>query len=95
MREGGPGNQFAVLLNGAVSIERDGSRVNELERGSYFGEVALLPHVAGTDGHRIASVTTLSRVEVAVCSFQEFRALIGAQPGVRSELEARAEALLN
>lgn len=92
MHEGDVGREFAVLINGAVGIELGHERVTQLERGSCFGEVALLPEASGTD-HRIATVTTLTPTRIAVCSRMEFRDLLQDHPDISDDLVARAAAL--
>ena len=52
-REGARGQEFFILVDGSVRVERDGRRVNTLGPGDFLGEIALI------DGKpRIATVTT-------------------------------------
>jgi CRP-like cAMP-binding protein len=92
MHEGDLGREFAVLVNGAVGVESGSERVTQLQTGSCFGEVAMLPEISGTD-HRIATVTTLTPARIAVCSRQEFRDMLHDHPEIGDDLVARAAAL--
>ena len=61
IRQGDPGDRYFAIADGTVEVLRDGTRVNVLERGEGFGEIALLHDVqrtatvrAVTDGRLIA-----------------------------------------
>ncbi len=40
-REGRPGREFFVLVDGSVRVTRDGRKIAELSGGDWFGEIAL------------------------------------------------------
>lgn len=48
IRQGEPGEHFFILAGGTVEILVDGNRVNTIEEGSFFGEVALMEDVMRT-----------------------------------------------
>lgn len=48
IRQGDQGDRFYAVVDGAFGIDRDGERIRVAERGSCFGEVALLVDVART-----------------------------------------------
>src|SRR6266545_311576 len=41
-RQGDPGRELFILLDGTVKVERDGEQVNALGAGDFVGEGALL-----------------------------------------------------
>lgn len=88
--EGRLGRQFMLLLDGHVQVERRGQAVAELAGGDFVGEVALLPGITGSDGHRNASVVSLSKVTLGLCTGADLRYLMELSPAVRSEVESRA-----
>jgi CRP/FNR family cyclic AMP-dependent transcriptional regulator len=74
-REGTPGLEFFVLLEGAAAVRRKGRRVGTLGAGDFVGEVAL---VSGLP--RTATVTITAPSRVLVVSASEFRELLLAAP---------------
>lgn len=61
IRQGDAGDRYFAIADGTVEVLRDGTRLNTLERGEGFGEIALLHNVprmatvrAVTDGRMIA-----------------------------------------
>jgi hypothetical protein len=52
VKEGEPGNALYVVIDGAVTVTRDGERVAQLGAGEAFGELALL------DGQRRSATAT-------------------------------------
>jgi Cyclic nucleotide-binding domain len=55
-RQGKPGDEFFVILEGRGDVTRDGKKVRTLGPGDYFGEVALLGPPIGK-AMRTATVT--------------------------------------
>ena len=47
-RQGTSGDEFFLILDGTVRIERDGQLLRDLGPGDYFGELALLGHTGRT-----------------------------------------------
>jgi CRP/FNR family cyclic AMP-dependent transcriptional regulator len=75
IREGEPGREFFVLVDGSVQISRRGKPIDTAGPGDFFGEMALL-----ADQPRNATVTTTSAVDALVVTARSFRDLIGDNP---------------
>jgi CRP-like cAMP-binding protein len=66
--EGEPGREFFVLVSGRAVVRREGTFVNLLGPGAFFGELALL-----ADRPRSATVTTTEPSRLLVLSEHAFR----------------------
>jgi CRP/FNR family transcriptional regulator, cyclic AMP receptor protein len=87
MREGDPGHEFFLILDGEVRVERGGKELRTLGAGAFVGEIALLD-----GGPRSATVVAASPVRVLVLGRREFHTLVDDFPDVRtSVLEALAQ----
>jgi CRP/FNR family cyclic AMP-dependent transcriptional regulator len=76
-REGQPGNQFFVVLEGKAAVRRRGRRIATLGGGDFFGEMSLL------DGApRSATVSAETDGVVLVMQRREFGALLDRVPGL-------------
>ena len=85
--EGDRGREFYVLLNGEAEVTKQGSRINTMKKGDFFGEIALV-----TKMPRTATVTATSDVDVLVITERDFDALLKKTPEIgRSIAEALAE----
>lgn len=86
-RQGKPGREFFVLVDGAADVRKNGRKVNALKSGDFFGEIALL-----SDSPRTATVTATSPVHALVVTERNFRRLLGESPEIqRKVLAALAE----
>jgi CRP-like cAMP-binding protein len=91
IREGDPGRQFFVLLEGEAEVRRKGRKVNTLGPGDFFGEIALV-----TERPTTAAVTLTEPTSALVISRPAFRRMLLAQPGVQLQvLETLAERVLD
>ena len=73
-KQGKPGREFFLLLDGAARCLVDGNQVTTFGSGDFFGEMALLDR-----GPRHATVVAEGPIEVLVLYAGEFgRALFGA-----------------
>jgi CRP-like cAMP-binding protein len=89
IREGDRGREFFVLLEGTAGVTKDGKKLNSLEAGDFFGEIALVSRVP-----RTATVTTSSPVRALVVTDRAFRTLLDRSPELQIKvLEALAERL--
>ena len=77
-RQGEAGQEFFVIVDGRVGIDRDGTHLRDLEAGDYFGELALL-----SSNPRTASATALSDSRLVVLTRQQFLSLMSAQPAIQ------------
>jgi CRP/FNR family cyclic AMP-dependent transcriptional regulator len=76
-REGAPGSEFFVIIDGAVRIDVHGQTVKTLETGDFLGEIALID-----DGPRTATATTTVPSKLLVLGRREFRSLMDNYPSI-------------
>ena len=76
-REGRPGREFFVLIEGTARVSRNGRKLAELKGGDWFGEIALI-----TNRPRTATVTATSAVDVLVITDRRFRSVVETMPTI-------------
>ena len=76
-REGRPGREFFVLVDGTARVSKAGRKIAELRAGDWFGEIALI-----TNSPRTATVTATSPVDVLVITDRRFRTLVETMPSI-------------
>lgn len=76
-REGRPGREFFVLIEGSARVTRKDKKVADLTGGDWFGEIALI-----TDRPRTATVTATSAVDVLVITDRRFRSVVETMPSI-------------
>lgn len=90
--EGEHGLGFYIILAGTCRVERDGHVLDRLERGGFFGEIALLRR-----SPRSASVIAEGATTVLGILRSYFQPMLDRNPrlarAIRSEGERRAAAL--
>jgi len=87
IREGAPGREFFVLVEGTVHVERKGRKIDTLKPGDFFGEMALI-----SNAPRNATVTVASPARTLVVTDRDFRNLLKDTPQIALKvLEAFAE----
>jgi CRP/FNR family cyclic AMP-dependent transcriptional regulator len=87
--QGARGREFFVLLEGTADVKKDGSRINQLKGGDFFGEIALV-----SDTPRTATVTATSPVRALVITDRSFKRLMKDSPKIQAKvLSALAERL--
>jgi CRP-like cAMP-binding protein len=84
-RQGDPGRELFVLLEGTVKVERDGEQVNALGPGDFVGEGALLLRKP-----RNATVTTTSPVRALVITDNGFQRLLEEDPKIAAKVQETA-----
>ena len=88
-RQGSPGREFFVLLEGEADVAKDGRVINQLSAGDFFGEIALV-----SDSPRTATVTATTPVRALVITDRDFRHLLKDQPEIQSKVLAALAARL-
>jgi len=80
-REGDPGHEMYVVLQGSVKLFRGDLQLAVMSKGSYFGEMSLLH-----DSPRSAGAAALDDVRLAVITKNNFDLLIRENPGLVKRL---------
>ena len=83
-REGRPGREFFVLIEGTALVTKKGKKIAELGPGDWLGEIALI-----TDSPRTATVTATSPVDVLVITDRRFRSVVETMPSIALKVLAR------
>jgi CRP/FNR family transcriptional regulator, cyclic AMP receptor protein len=90
VREGEPGSELFIILEGEVDVRSRARKLATLPAGNYFGEIALV-----TGSPRTASVTTGTPVQALVINGRDFRKLLQDSPELQfkvlQELAKRLE----
>ena len=76
---------FFVVLEGTVSVEREGTEIGTIGAKDFFGEIALLE-----DDRRTATVTSASRVRAAVMDAADFFEMCAEIPVIGQRVSAAA-----
>ena len=85
--QGAAGQQFAIVLEGELSVRRDGKHLAALHTGDCFGEIALL---IGTRVPATATVEAVDATTVWVLSSSEFNELVEGAPTMANKLNHTA-----
>ena len=70
-REGAPGSEFFVIVNGSVRIEQGGKEIGTLGPGDFLGEISLID-----DRPRTATATSVGPTALLVLTRGGFRTLM-------------------
>jgi CRP-like cAMP-binding protein len=76
-REGKPGREFFVLIEGTVDVSREGTKIAELGAGDWLGEIALL-----TESPRTATATATTPARILVVTDRAFRQVVEKMPSI-------------
>ncbi|HEV8248594.1 MAG TPA: cyclic nucleotide-binding domain-containing protein [Gaiellaceae bacterium] len=74
-RQGAPGREFFVLVEGQADVRRNSRKVRTLTDGDFFGEIALV-----TDRPRTATVVATTPVRLLVVTDRAFRHMLEESP---------------
>jgi CRP-like cAMP-binding protein len=88
-KEGSPGREFFVLIEGEADVKKGSRRVNTLGPGDFFGEIALV-----TKRPRTATVITTAPVRALVITDRSFRSLLEHQPAIQGKVMSALAARL-
>ena len=77
MKEGAPGMEMFIVLQGSVEVTRNGQTISVIGPGEVVGELALLDH-----GPRTASVVTREPATLLVLDSRAFASLMVDAPAV-------------
>jgi CRP/FNR family transcriptional regulator, cyclic AMP receptor protein len=80
-RQGDPGREFFVIVEGRAKVSVRGKRTSTLGPGSAFGEMSLLDQ-----GPRTATVTALTDMQLLVLDSRSFYSLISEVPSVAAKI---------
>jgi len=80
-REGSRGREFFVIIEGEARVSRRKTRVATLEKGEFFGEIALL---AGAE--RTATVTASTPLRFFIVTDQAFASVIETDREIERKL---------
>jgi CRP/FNR family cyclic AMP-dependent transcriptional regulator len=83
MREGRPGVEFFVIVDGKARVTRRGRKLADLGAGDWFGEIALLSNVP-----RTATVVAGSPLRTLVLTRSGLSALIHDVPSIGTKVLA-------
>ena len=81
VREGAPGHEFFVIVDGTATVKKGNRKVARLGAGDFFGELALLDKAP-----RNATVVADTSMEVLVLGQREFSGLLDEVPGLAHKM---------
>ena len=99
VEEGSQGHEFFLILDGTAAVKRNNRKINTLQSGQYFGELALLDRAP-----RNASIVAETPMTLLVLGQREFSGVLDEIPGLAHKIlrtmagrlrEADAKAVYN
>lgn len=81
IREGAPGQEAFVVMEGEASVTRDGKEIATVGAGGFFGEMALVDNEP-----RVATVTSKTPMRLLVLNQREFNTLLDQVPDVTKQI---------
>jgi len=89
VRQGDPGDRFYVIEEGDVMVSKNGRQVATLERGDFFGEIALLREIP-----RTATVTARTDTSLYALEREDFLEAVTGHPQSAEAADAVTRARL-
>jgi len=80
-KEGAPGHEFFVILDGSVAISKGDKHLRDLGPGDHFGELAMIAKVP-----RTATATASTPATLLVLGHREFSTLLADRPEIRDKV---------
>ncbi len=80
-REGAPGREFFILVEGDADVRKNRRRIDRLGPGDFFGEIALLEQ-----DRRTASVVARTPMRVVVMHRRDFQHMEREMPRVAEQV---------
>jgi CRP/FNR family transcriptional regulator, cyclic AMP receptor protein len=81
IREGTFGEQFILIVEGHVRIDRGGKTIRTMGPGEFLGEIALIDK-----GRTTATATTEGPAKLFIVGHQAFHSLLDQSPAVRLDI---------
>lgn len=81
IKQGEPGRQFYVILDGEVGVVRDGETLSQRGGTEFYGEISLVSGVPAT-----ATVTTTTATRALVISQRNFKTLLERSPNIQMRI---------
>jgi len=81
IREGTFGEQFILIVEGRVRIDRGGKTIRTMGPGEFLGEIALIDK-----GRTTATATTEGPAKLFIVGHQAFHSLLDQSPAVRLDI---------
>ena len=88
-KEGRPGREFFVLIEGEADVQKGSRRINRLGAGDFFGEISLV-----TRRPRTATVVATMPIRALVITDRSFRSLLEHQPEIQGKVMSALAARL-
>jgi CRP/FNR family transcriptional regulator, cyclic AMP receptor protein len=83
IKEGRPGSEFFILIEGTASVSQGGSKLRDLVAGDWAGEIALI-----SDVPRTATVVATSPIRALVMTRGSFSQLMTDSPSIAAKVLA-------
>jgi CRP/FNR family transcriptional regulator, cyclic AMP receptor protein len=83
IREGEPGSECMIVVEGRAEVSRQGTVVATLAEGEVMGEIALLD-----GGSRTATVVAVTDMVLEVLTGNEFRSVLAERPDLARKVMA-------
>ena len=81
IRQGEPGREFMIILDGSAEVSRDGEVIAELGSGDFLGEIAVL-----SGAPRNATVIATSELAIEALNRREFMTLLDENPKLAKKI---------